>query len=135
MKEIPSSCLQLLLLLVQIQYVLVVFFPLQPPGLAIVRIICSPVIFADFHSEIISLGYILVMTCSVYLHSLGSVAQNSYRGKHGWMDDLDSQVFEAFCGVMHHNKQMIVEPAWCLPSTVLISLLLCCFVCLVYLDL
>ena len=36
--------------------------------------------------------------------------------------------------MMHHSKQMIVEPAWCLSSAVLISLLLCSFVCLVYLD-
>lgn len=71
------------------------------------RIICSPVTFADFHSEIISLDHMLVMTCSVYLHSLGSVAQNSYRGKHRWMGDIGSQVFKAFCSVMHHSKQMI----------------------------
>lgn len=70
------------------------------------------------------------MTCVVYLHSFGSVAQNSYWGKRGWM----ISVFEAFCFVIHHNKQLTMKPAGCLPCTVLISLLFYCFVCLVYLD-
>jgi len=42
------------------------------------------------------LEHVLVKTCSVYLYYLGGVAQNSYRGKQGWMGDLCSQVFEVF---------------------------------------
>lgn len=61
------------------------------------RIIHSPVNFADFDSEVVLLGHALVVTCSVKLNSLESVAPKWYQGKYGWMADFGLQVLVIRC--------------------------------------